>query len=139
MLDNKTMNKVMNKSFLKLIADNPELPIIPMVDYEIVGEDWGRWMGSFGDAYVGEYVCYHERYYEDREEFKESYFDWNSDKLCEQFNYEPSINEFTVKHGRYTKEQLEVNDKNEKLLEEYLDKLAEEYFTKAIIVYIDLP
>jgi hypothetical protein len=39
----------------------------------------------------------------------------------------------------YTKEQIEANEENLKLLEEHLDKIAEEYFTKAIIVNINLP
>ena len=41
------------KNLLELIQQNPDLPIVPMVDAEIVnGDDWGRWMGSFGAARV---------------------------------------------------------------------------------------
>lgn len=132
-------NEQNNKHFLNLVEKNPALPIVPMVDYEIVGDGWGRWMGSFGTSYVGEYALYNDRYFEDREEFKEEYYDMNDDELCEKFNYEPFINEFSVKQGKYTEEQLKVNNENEKMIEEYLDKIAEEYFIKAIVVHIDLP
>lgn len=45
------------KNLLELIQQNPDLPIVPMVDAEIVnGDDWGRWMGSFGAARVDEYL-----------------------------------------------------------------------------------
>lgn len=47
-----------------LIQQNPTLPIIPMVDHEIVADDtWGYWMGSWGHAAVEH--CYHgeERIY----------------------------------------------------------------------------
>lgn len=124
---------------LRLVRDNPNLPVIPMVDYEVVGEDWGRWVGSFGDCYVGEYTIYKDRYYTDREEFKEEYYDWNDDKLCEQFNYSPWITEFSTKRGMYTEEQLQTNNENEKKMDEYLDRIADNCFIKAIIVYIDTP
>jgi hypothetical protein len=96
-------------------------------------------MGSFGYSAIGEYALYGERYYEDRDDFKEIYYDDNCDEICERFNYEPYINEVTVQMGRYTQEQLKANEEVEKLVEEYLDKIAEEYFVKAIIVNIDTP
>lgn len=45
------------KKLLELVQQNPDLPIVPMVDAEIVsGDDWGRWMGKFGAARVDEYL-----------------------------------------------------------------------------------
>ena len=132
-------NEQKNMSFVNLVKKNPTLPIVPMVDAEIVCDNSGYWMGSFGHAAVGEYALYDERFFDDREDFKTRYFDRNDDDLCEKFGYEPYISEFSVKQGRHTQEQLEANEANEKRLEEYLDKIAEETFTKAIIVYIDLP
>ena len=134
----EAMQKQKNEAFLKLIKKNPTLPIVPLVDNEIVGEDYGYWLGSFGSASVGEYAIYDDRYFTDREEFKERYFDRNDEELCEKFNYEPCMT-LPVAKGRYTKEQIETNEENEKRLEEYLDKIANENFTKAIIVYINLP
>lgn len=129
----------MTKEFLKLVAENQNLPIIPMVYYEVVGDGCGRWLGEFGRAYVGEYALYDDRYYDDRDEFKERYYDINAEALEEKFEYNPRINDFTVSQNKYTRLDLEINTFNEKRLEEYLDKVADEYFTKAIIVNIDLP
>lgn len=101
------------QELIKLISENPELPILPMVDYEVVCEDGGRWLGSFGSCYVGEYALFNNRYYDERDEFKEDYLDFYCDELCEKF-------------------KDEVPD-------EYLNKVADKYFTKAIIVNINLP
>lgn len=101
------------QELIKLISENPELPILPMVDYEVVCEDGGRWLGSFGSCYVGEYTLFNDRYYDERDEFKEDYLDFYCDELCEKF-------------------KDEVPD-------EYLNKVADKYFTKAIIVNINLP
>lgn len=127
--------KQKNEAFLKLVRKNPTLPIVPMVDSEIVAEDCGYWMGAFGSASVGEYACYDDRFFDDREEFKERYYENNDEGLCEKFNYKPWVHDASA----YTKEQIEANKKNEKRLDEYLEKIADEYFTKAIIVYIVLP
>lgn len=106
---------------LRLIAENPDLPVVPMVDYEVVYEGYGRWLGSFGAACVGEYALFGERYYEDREEFKEQYFSYHEEELCERFNYDP------------------VHDGINEALEKYLDEVADKYFVKAILVNIGLP
>lgn len=70
---------------LKLVAENPELPIIPQVDGEIVGDDsclW--WIGSFGCSVVAEYAAYNERFYEEYEknELEEEYYCRNEDKYA---------------------------------------------------------
>lgn len=44
------------KKLLKLIKENPDLPIFPMVDYDVVGENCGVWKGSWGEARIDEYV-----------------------------------------------------------------------------------
>ena len=46
---------------LKLIQENPELPIVPVVDGEIPGDDCGYWLGSWGYAAIDEYIITHER------------------------------------------------------------------------------
>ena len=41
----------------KLMQENPELPVIPFVDGEIVaGDDFGTWMGSWGVSCTDEYL-----------------------------------------------------------------------------------
>lgn len=47
----------------KLMQENPELPVVPMVDSEIVADDYGRWMGAWGNSYIGEYILGDERAY----------------------------------------------------------------------------
>jgi hypothetical protein len=127
------------EKFLQLVKENPTLPIVPMVYYEVVGEDYGSWVGSFGSAYVGEYTMFYDRYFDDREEFKEYYYDYHDEELCEMFGYEPWVNEVTFSQGKCTRAEVEKNNKAGKLLEEHLDKIADEYFVKAIIVNINLP
>lgn len=113
------------KDLIKLIQENPDLPVISMVDYEAVSDEWGYTAASFGGAYAEEYALYNERYYSDRESFKEDYYDYNDDELCEKFNYNPRL-----------PDENEENNRNERLLEKYLDSIADEYFKKAIVVYI---
>ena len=132
-----------HKEFLKIVAENPDLPIVCMVDSDIVCDDsFGRWMGEFGAAYVGEYAIIDDdegMIFDDREEFKERFYDSHDDELCEQFNFDPRINTYALEKGICTEEQLAANDDAEKALDAYLDKTAEEYFIKAIIVNIDCP
>ena len=127
------------QTLLNLVKENPDLPIVPMVDYAVVCDDGGRWMGAIGHCYVGEYACYREWFYDDREDFEEAYYDVNDEELCEMFNYNPCIGRYSLEYGENTKEEYEENKKNEKLLNEYLHKIADKYFKKAIIVNIDLP
>lgn len=125
------------EKLLQLVKENPQLPIVPMVYYEIVGDDYGRWIGKFGNCYVGEYALLDDRYFDDREDFKENYYGWNDDELCEKFNYNPHIHKCSVERGEFSHEELEENEKNEKLLDEYLEKIADKYFIDAIICNID--
>lgn len=129
-----------SQELIKLISENPSLPVIPMVDYEVVSDDGcARWLGSFGRSYIGEYALFDEkeRYYEDREEFKEDYYDYYCDELCEKFKYESCIT--FANDDRFVDEQVAKNKENEKRLNKYLDEIADKYFRKAIIVYIDVP
>lgn len=48
----------------KLIKENPELPILPMVDSEIVADDCcARWTAGWGSAEITEYIIGNERVY----------------------------------------------------------------------------
>ena len=131
------MNKA--KDLIKLVTENPDLPIVAMVDSDVVCDDCGRWLGSFGSAYVGEYAIYGEKFYEEKDEFKEDYFSNHDEELEARFDFNPCITDYAVKIGRYTAEEYEKNLEADKALGEYLDKIAEGVFKKAIIVYVDLP
>ena len=49
---------------LDLMQENPHLPIVPMVNSEVVADDtWGYWLGSWGPASVEKYYSGEERVY----------------------------------------------------------------------------
>jgi len=128
------------REFIDIVSKNPDLPVVPMVDGEVCGEDYGPWCASFGHCEVGEIAFLFERYYTDREEFKEDYYGHNDDVLCEQFHYDPALQ---IKQNRerrnISKEEAEANDAAEKALEEYLEMIADRAFKRVILVYIDTP
>lgn len=41
------------EELFKLMQENPELPVVPMVDGEIPGDDCGYWLGSWGASASG--------------------------------------------------------------------------------------
>ncbi len=47
---------IMNYTLLKLVEENPSLPIVPMTHYEVVGGDSGYWMGKIESVEIKEYV-----------------------------------------------------------------------------------
>ena len=113
------------KDLIKLIQENPDLPVISMVEQEAVSDEYGYTVASFGRAYLEEYAIYNERYYDDRESFKEDYYGYNDEELCEKFNYKPRL-----------PIDNEENNQNSCLLDEYLDGIADQYFKRAIVVYV---
>lgn len=135
----KLQQKKDTEALLALVKDNPDLPIICMVDCDVVAEDSGRWLGVFGSVCVGEYAEYDERIYDDRDDFKERYYEVNDEELEERFGYNPCITDFAVEVGRYTQEEFEKNLEAEAKVNAYLDEVCEREFTKAIIVNVDLP
>lgn len=103
-----------NKSeeLLKLVAENPDLPVVPLVDYEVVGDDSGCWIGSFGHSEVGEYALFGDRYFTDRDDLEEVYADYVADDYPDM-----SDEEFFAMVKEKTKD----------------------WWTKAILVYIETP
>lgn len=59
------------KNLMKLIKEKPKLRIVPMVDSEIVGDDYSYWAGSFGDARLEEIWVDDERIYFKDEDFED--------------------------------------------------------------------
>ena len=125
------------KNLLKLIKENPDLPVVPVVNEEVVGDGGPYFLGEWSLPYVEEYAVYDDRFFDDRDEFKDYYFGYNDDELCEKFNYSPLISEYTVRLGHYTQEELDENNKNQAEMDKYLDGIAAQYFKKAIFVYIN--
>lgn len=100
----------------KLMAENPDLPIVPMVDYEIVGDDCGRWLGAWGSAGVYEYII--AKNYDERILFK------SDDDI------------FDTLERYMSDEEFEALPEDEAECIPYYNKLP---WIKAIIVNIDLP
>lgn len=44
------------EELFRLMKENPDLPVIPMVDGEIPGNDCGYWLGAWGTAQLDEYL-----------------------------------------------------------------------------------
>ncbi len=86
----KTMDiQKKNLSFLfELINQNPDLPIVPMVNYEIVADDCALyWMGSWGEAKVDSYILRNDRIWylsDGKEEIFENLFEFPIDLPEEQ-------------------------------------------------------
>ncbi len=49
------------EELFRLMRENPDLPVVPMVDYEVVWDGCGRWLGAWGEAKVDEYLLTDER------------------------------------------------------------------------------
>ena len=128
------------KNLLELVVENPDLPIICMVESEIVCDcDYSRWLAQIGGCMVGEFASYNDRFYCDREEFKEEYYDRNDYILCERFGYNQWKSPCNGARGKYSDQEIEENSAAEKKLDAYLEEVAKRSFVKCIIVYIDLP
>lgn len=51
------MRNKTGKELLKAVREFPELPIIPFVDCEVVADDFGTWMGRWGDVEITQYYA----------------------------------------------------------------------------------
>lgn len=106
------MDKNVEK-FIKLVQEHPDLPVVPMVNYEVVcSSEYNYWMGSFFDCHVGTYWLTDEAMCEDEGEFIQHTIEahWNDwDELSDEEQY---------------RKAKEIADANK---------------TEAIIVYVDVP
>lgn len=61
------------EELFKLAQKNPELPIVPMVDSDIVADDgYSRWLGCWGSSYIGFYLVGEERiHFREDDDFEE--------------------------------------------------------------------
>ncbi len=127
------------KELVKLVAENPDLPIVAMVNGDICWDDNCYWMGSFSSASIELVGLIGDHWYDDRDSFKEVYYDKYSGELCEKFNYEPRGCAVNVERGLYTQEQFAANCLAEEELDKYLNEMADKYMKKCIVVYVDAP
>lgn len=101
----------------RLMRENPDLPVIPMVEGELVlGSDYAYWMGSWGSAKVTEYLI----------------DEWYGD-YCVRFKDDCDAEDTVIEgiaESKYdgTKEGYELAAQEVKSL-----------WKKAIVVYINMP
>lgn len=103
------------EELFKLMRENPDLPVVPMVDSEIVADDCGYWLGAWGRAYVDEYVLA---------------------ERAERMLFKSDDDVFDALEKYMSDEEFEGLPDSEEECRPYYDKLP---WTKAIIVYINLP
>ena len=127
------------KELIDIVAANPELPIVAMVNGEVCFDDTMYWMASFSSVSIEHVGLIGERWYDDRESFMEVYYDKYADELCEKFDYQPRCCTASVERGEYTQEQFAANCLAEEKLNAYLEERANEYMRKCIVVYVDEP
>ena len=100
-------------NLINLIAANPDLPIVPIVDGKIVGEDRGYWLGEWGSARVDEYLV-------------------TEKGVC----FKSDNDVFGTLHRYLSDDEYEDLPDTKEESRPYYEKLP---WTKAIIVYINLP
>lgn len=104
------------EELIRLIQENPDLPVLPMVDSDVAYDDCAcYWAGSWGDVHIDEYVVSNNKCCEGRIIFKNDNDIF--DTLLDYLGYE----EF---------ESLPDDDDECRKIYESLP------WTKAIIVYI---
>ena len=103
------------EELFKLMQENPELPVVPMVDGEIPGDDCGRWLGAWGSAHIDEYLLTHNQ---------------------EWMVFKSDDDVFDVLERHLSDEEFEKLPESEAECRKYYEALP---WTKAILVNIDLP
>ena len=90
----------------RLMRQNPDLPIVAMVDSEIVADDgYNRWLGAWGSCEIGEYLVgegqVHFRDDEDDEEMERLVEEMLGTDNCEAIT--PELIKDTYQNLRWTK------------------------------------
>lgn len=107
-----------NKELVKMVKENPELPIVTATYYEVCSEDWGYWCGEIENIEVDYYYIDDERWYAGKEEIiNQIAYHFEDQKECE-FLSDEQFDSF-------------VNNKFEEYLKD--DKIK-----KAIIIFISV-
>jgi hypothetical protein len=71
-----------SKELIKLATENPELPVVAFVDGDVVcGDSCGRWIGEIGSCRIGEFALFEERYYDDRDDLKDAYYNYYDEEF----------------------------------------------------------
>jgi methylglyoxal synthase len=105
------------KNLVKLIIENPNLKVLPMVDSDIGGDDYSRYIGNIGESRIDEVYFKDERVY-----FKSN----DEDELCIQ-----ALEDLCIIY--------EIKGEPSSRLEETAQNIVDDYeWEKVIVVEIDL-
>lgn len=103
------------EEFFRLMKENPDLPVVPMVDAGIVADNDGYWMGSWGSSQIQDFLIGEEQVY-----FRNDDDPYEIEKvLCNEMLSEDDVEAMT----------------DEKVHQAYKDMP----WIKAIVVYISYP
>ena len=101
------------EELFRLMKENPDLPVVPMVDGEICGDDSGYWMAGWGESRVDEFlIC----------------------ERAERTAFKSDGDVFDVLEDYLSWEEFENLPENESACRPTYDALP---WRKAIIVYIE--
>ena len=103
------------EELLRLIRENPDLPVVPMVDGDIPGDCGGYWLGAWGRAEVDEYLI---------------------SEIAERVFFKSDDDVLDVLERHLSDEEFEALPESEEECRPYYDKLP---WIKAIIVFINMP
>lgn len=69
------------EKLLRIVQENPGLPVYCWVDGEVVVcDEYRRWLGEIGDCRVADVAMYDGEWYEDLAELAEAYFDQHDEE-----------------------------------------------------------
>mgnify|MGYP003184172976 FL=1 len=102
-----------NEELIRLVQENPELPIVPVVYIENCCDDYSSFYGRFDSVDIGRYAEWDGQIYTDVDMFKEDYLLQNKNALYTMCEDDDSVNLC-------------------------LQRIASSYFKKAILLYIDV-
>ncbi len=108
---NPTMS--VNEELIRLVKENPGLPIVPVVHIENGCDDYSSFYGRFDSVDIGKYAEWDGQFYTDVDMFKEDYLLQNENALYTMCEDDDSVNLC-------------------------LQRIANSYFKKAILLYIDV-
>lgn len=110
----------------RLITNHPDLPVIPMVDWEVCAGPEGKWMGSVGKACITEYIWRPDDY---------------EGEPCIMYRYE--AHKLVDALAEDAENHINPGEKEEQAYEaarqQAWKKVDEMEWRKAIFVNIDLP
>ena len=99
------------KELIKLVEENPGLPVYPAVHYEVVCEDWGRWLGSIKEV-KKELIYFMDEKWKAGDE--DDILDAIEDEICDYPEHENlTDNEFSERvkrHFEFLKENNKIQE-----------------------------